>query len=105
MSMVRPTSDGVEALALLQQDDELLEQAAHPFGVVALDGDLVAPDHDADVVERLFDQAQQLVSLAEQTHHEVVAGNEDLDLGACHVRSGPTLPAGGDGIMAWCAAG
>ena len=31
--------------------------------------------------ERGLDEAQQLVALAEQAHHEVVARNEDLDLG------------------------
>ena len=40
-----------------------------------------------DVVERLLDQAEQLVALTQEAGHEVVAGDEDLDLGACHVRS------------------
>ena len=84
---------GVEALARLEQDDQLLEEGGHPLGAVPLDGDLVAPHGDADVVEGLLHQAQQLVPLAQQAGHEVVAGNEDLDLGACHVRSGSTLPA------------
>ena len=77
MSMVRWTCDGVETLARFEQDDQLLEQGAHPFGTVALDGDLVAPDGDADIVERALDQPQQLVTLAQQAGHEVVAGNEE----------------------------
>ncbi len=55
---------GVEALALLEQRDELFEQAAHPFGFLAVDGDLVAPHDDARAVEGLFDQSQQFVSLS-----------------------------------------
>ena len=85
---------GVEALARLEQDDQLLEQGPHPLGAVALDGDLVAPHGDAHIVERPLDQPQQLVALAQQAGHEVVAGNEDLDLGACHVRSGPDPTSG-----------
>ena len=64
MAMVRPTSDGVEALALLEQHDELVEEPADPLGVVALDGDLVAAGHDAGAGEGLLDQPQQLVALA-----------------------------------------
>ncbi len=77
---------GVEALALFEERDELVEQPAHPFGVLAVDGDLVAPHHDVRAAEGLFDQPQQLVSLPEQAHHEVVSGDEDLDLGR-HWRS------------------
>ena len=36
------------------------------------------------VGERGLDEAQQLVALAEQAHHQVVAGDEDLDLGLGH---------------------
>ena len=95
--------DGVEALARLEQDDQLLEQGTDPFGPVALDGDLVPPDGDPHIVERPFDQPQQLVTLAEQAGHEVVAGNEDFDLGACHVRSGPDPTSGPGGAIPWSA--
>jgi len=36
---------------------------------------------DTRAVERLFDGTKQLVTLAQQAHHEVVPGDEDLDLG------------------------
>src|SRR5579875_421767 len=77
----------VEALALLEEHDQLVEQASHPVGLVALDGDLVAPHHDAGTPEGFLDQPQQLVTLAQQPDHQVVAGNEDLDLGRRHGRS------------------
>ena len=64
MSMVRFDLDGVEALARLEEDDQLLEERAHPLGVLPLDGDLVAPHGDAHIVERPLDQPQQLVALA-----------------------------------------
>ncbi len=82
--MVRLTSDGVETLTLLEKHDELVEEPTDPFRVVALDADLVAPGHDADVGEGPFDQPQQLVSLPEESHHEMVSGNEDLDRSGAH---------------------
>ena len=85
MSMVRVDARRLERVALLQQQHELLEQPADPLGVVARDGDLVAPDVDLDVAEGRLDKAQQLVALAEQADHQVVAGNADLDLRGCHV--------------------
>ena len=48
---------GVEALALFEQRDELVEQPTHPFGVFAVDGDLVAPHDDARPVERALGSA------------------------------------------------
>ncbi len=87
MVMVRSDVAGVEALALLEQHHELVEEPADPLGVLAVDGDLVAAHDDVRPVERLFDQPQQLVSLTEQAHHEVVPGDEDLDLGRRHGRS------------------
>ena len=65
----------------------------------AVDGDLVAPHGDVDVGEGVLDLAEQLIALAEETGHEVVAGNEDLYRGACHVRSAcdPTSGPGGSG--------
>src|ERR1019366_9850219 len=85
--------DGVEALPGRQQDDELVEEGGHPVGVAGgvgpggLDGHLVAPHGDVHVGEGILDLAQQLIALAEETGHEVVAGNEDLYRGACHERS------------------
>ena len=58
--------------------------------------DLVAPGHDADAGEGLLDQAQQFVSFAEQAHHEVVAGNEDLDRGGAHPGGQAMAPAAED---------
>jgi hypothetical protein len=84
---------GVESLARLEKEDELLEQRGHLLGAIPLDGDLVAPHADADIVEGLLHQTQQLVPLAQEAGHEMVAGDEDLDLSACHVCSGSTLPA------------
>ena len=84
MSMVRRTTRRLEPVTLLQQQHELLEQAADPLGVVAVDGDLVAAHVDHRVGEGALDEAQQLVALAEQRAHEVVAGNADLDLGGSH---------------------
>ena len=69
---------------------------ADPLGALALDGDLVAPHGDVHVVEGPLDQPQQLVALTEQAGHEMVAGNEDLDLGACHVRSGRDPTSGSE---------
>ena len=39
---------------------------------------------EVGVRERRLDEAEQLVALAEQAHHEVVAGDDDLDLGDTH---------------------
>jgi len=47
-----------EVLPVLQEIDELVEQPTHPFGILSVDRDLVAPDHDPRPVERLFDQPQ-----------------------------------------------
>ena len=88
--------DRIEALAGLEEDDQLLEEGGHPFCTVPIDGDLVPPDGDTGAVECPFDQPQQLVALAEEAGHEMVAGNENLDLGACHVRSGSD-PTSGSG--------
>ena len=58
----------VELVALFEEHDQLLEEAADAVGlvVVAGDRDLVAAHEDLDG-ERGFDEAQQLVALAEQT--------------------------------------
>ena len=74
----------LEALAPLEQQHQLLEQVPHLVGLVAGDGDLVAPHVDLDAAERGLDHAQQLVAVAEEVGHEVVAGDGDLDLGGRH---------------------
>ena len=71
---------GVDRMALLQQQHELLEQPADDLRVFAGDRDLVAPDMDLGAGERLLDRAEQLIAMAEQAHHEVVAGDADADL-------------------------
>ena len=71
-------------MALLQQQHELLEQPPDELGIFAVDGDLVAPHVDVGARERRLDLAQKLVSLAEQPHHQVVAGDVDADLRARH---------------------
>ena len=73
-------SVAVELVALLEQHDHLLEQSTDAFGVgvVAGDRDLVAAHEDLHR-ERRFDETQQLVTLAEQPHHEVVSRNKDLE--------------------------
>ena len=47
---------------------------------VAGDRDLVAAHVDRDG-ERVLDEPEQLVAVAQQVHHEVVPRNEDLELG------------------------
>src|SRR6185503_18846751 len=74
----------LEPLTGLQEEHHLLEQATDLLRVVAADGDLVASDVDLRVGVRAFDQAQQLVALAEEGAHQVVAGNADLYLGRRH---------------------
>ena len=75
----------VEGMAPLEQQHKLLEELAGPLGLVALDRDLVAADHDLGVgAEGGLDLAEELVALAEQPGHEVVAGDEDLDLSGSH---------------------
>ncbi len=69
-------------MALLQQQHELLEEPADDLGLFALDRDLVAPHVDLGARERALDLAEQLVALAEQTHHQVVAGDVDVNLRA-----------------------
>ncbi len=86
-------------MTLFEQRNELFEQAAHSLGFGTFDSDLVAADVDPRAVERLFDGTQQLVTLAQQAHHEVVPGDEDLDLGGRHLAlvrrvPGTSLPAG-----------
>jgi hypothetical protein len=71
----------VERLAALEQHHELLEQPADALGVVALarDRDLVPPHVDGDG-EGGLDDLEELIALAQQVHHEVVAGNQDFEL-------------------------
>ncbi len=75
-------------MALLEQREELLEEMRELFGLVlgAGDRDLVASDQDVGR-EPGFDQLQERVLLAQERHHRLVAGDEDLHLGGggCHV--------------------
>jgi hypothetical protein len=73
-------------MTLLQQNDELLEEPSDAISLdrIAVDRDLVAPHVDLDTPERAFDQPEQLVTLTEQSGHQVVAGNGDLDLSRAH---------------------
>ena len=77
-----PHALGVEHVARLEQRHHLLEQPPDALGVglVAADGDLVAAHVDVDR-ERVAHDAEQLVALTEQAHHQVVARDQDLDLG------------------------
>ena len=77
-----PHDAGVELVALLDEDDEVLEEGGDPLGVGTLEGDLVAADLDRDVRERGLDGPQDLIALPEEGGHEVVGGDGDLDLGA-----------------------
>ena len=81
MSTLRRTVLGVELLALLDQDDEVLEQRAHALGIRPLDGDLVAADVHRDLGELRLDGTEHLIPVAEEGRHEVVGGNGDPDLG------------------------
>ena len=80
----------VDRLALLEQEHELLEQAADRLGVGAGDRDLVAAHVDGGVGEGVLDDAEQLVAVAEQARHQVVAGHDDVDRGVAHRRGGLT---------------
>ncbi len=75
-----PEVVAVELVALFEQQDHLLEEPRDAVGIgwVAGDGDLVAAHEDVDG-ERALHEAEQLVALAEQADHEVVARDEDLD--------------------------
>jgi len=66
----------------LEQDDELLEQSPDAVGLdlVTGDRDLVAADVDRNR-ERVLDHAQQLIALAEQANHEMVARDKKFDRG------------------------
>jgi len=61
-----------------------LSEAPDAVGVDSRDGDLVAPDQNLGVAERRLDEAEQLVPVAEEAHHETVVGDENLDLGRRH---------------------
>jgi hypothetical protein len=77
--MLRPTPSRSSSCPRLEERDHLLEQAADAvgFGIVAPNRDLV-PAHVNGHGERVLDEPQQLVALAEQPDHQMVAGNEDL---------------------------
>jgi len=60
-------------MALFQEEDELLEEVPHTrcFGAGYLD--LVASDVDLDAFEGGLDHSQQLVPVAQEIGHEMVA--------------------------------
>ena len=76
---------GVEALAPLEQERPAPRtggptwSASSPLMLISLPRTRISTS-----AERLLDEAQQLVALAEELHHQVVAGHEDLDLGRGH---------------------
>ena len=74
----------LEHLTLLQDHHELLEQLTDLHGPLAGHRDLVAPHMHGGIGEGILDQAEELVVLAEQADHEVVAGDVDAD-GGRHV--------------------
>ncbi len=67
---------GVERLAALEHQDELVEEAQHLGGVGSRDRDLVALDPDLRARERPLDDAQMLVARTEQARHQVRVGNQ-----------------------------
>ena len=74
--------DAVEHMALLEEQHELVDERADPSRIRALDGDLVAADEGLGVEGRL-DEPEELITLPEEPHHEVVLGL-DLDLSLGH---------------------
>jgi hypothetical protein len=80
-----PHRGRLEHLTLLEQDHELLEQSPDDSGLTSRDGDLVPPYVHVDVWERILDEPQQLVLGAEETGHQVVAGDVDVDGGVGHL--------------------
>jgi hypothetical protein len=73
-------------VAALQQAGQLLDQAAHLFGLLATGADLVAPDVDLGVREGSLDLAEVLISRSDERLDEVRARNDDggRGLGRCH---------------------
>ena len=67
---------GVEGLAALEDEDELVEEPQHLRRVGSRDRDLVALDADLGAWERPFDHAQVLVARTEQARHQVRVGNQ-----------------------------
>ncbi len=68
---------GVERLALLNEDQQLVEDGPDEgrVGLRPRDPQLVPAGNDPRQGEGLLDLAQEHVALAEQIHHEVVARN------------------------------
>ncbi|GAC1589774.1 MAG: hypothetical protein NVS3B21_06690 [Acidimicrobiales bacterium] len=74
-------------MAPLEQYHEFLEELPHLLGFVTSDRDLVATHEDLGAPpEGGLDLTKELVTLAEKADHEMVTGDEDLDLGGCHGR-------------------
>ncbi len=70
---------GCERLPGIEQPDQLFEEerGAIHLVLVARDRDLVAA-HEDRRIEGALDQLEELVALAQQTHHRMVPGNQDL---------------------------
>ena len=64
-------------VALLQQVDELLEEAPDLVGLLAADGHLVAADGDLRAGEGVLDLAQVLVAGTDEGSHQVRARHDD----------------------------
>src|SRR3546814_20970233 len=65
---------GVEAVALLDEDYEVLEQLGYRLGVVTVAADLVAADVDGHVRETCFDRSHPLLALHDRGGTEWVDG-------------------------------
>ena len=79
--MVRPMFPVSSVVALFEEQHQLLEEAPDCSASAApADCDLVAPDVDR-YRERGPTIRSSSMALAEQAHHQVVAGDEDLQLG------------------------
>ena len=76
MSMVRTTLAVSSGGAALEQLHQLAERALDVDGVAAVDDDFVAAHDDGRAGKRRLDGAQDLVVLADERGHQVIAGNE-----------------------------
>ena len=77
-------SADVEALAVLQQQDQLLEEPGDGLCLVSEDAHLVAPQMDAAAGEGDLELSQVRVVLAHQGSHQVVGGDADGGGGLGH---------------------
>ena len=78
---------GVEELPLFEEQSQFVDQPGGQGGIVAVDGELIAPGMDRCALEGVLHQPQVLVERADESGHQVV-GDGDGD-GRGH---GLTLP-------------